>query len=155
MADHKTTRTKQNPLWEYFCIDKEDSSKAICKICKQKISRGSKNPHKMTTSSLNSHLKNKHNSIHSKLKSFTTPETSEEQSKQSKLMKFCLKTNTSETCDNSTLVQPGNSNTVTTPQLSTSGTAAVTAPQPSTSDTATCSSASQSSGIALTKQSQG
>ena len=92
MAD-RTPRTKKNPVWDYFCIDEEDSSKAICNLCEQKISRGSKNPHKITASSLTNHLKNRHKSVHATLKSFTTSETSEKPSEQSKVTKFCLKVN--------------------------------------------------------------
>ena len=39
----------ENHLWGYFKISNEDASKAVCKLCKKKLSRGSKDPHKMTT----------------------------------------------------------------------------------------------------------
>ena len=39
----------KNPLWDYFKISNEDVSIAVCILCKNSLSRGSKDPHKMTT----------------------------------------------------------------------------------------------------------
>ena len=39
----------ENPLWDYFEISNEDVNKAVCILCKKNLSRGSKDPHKMTT----------------------------------------------------------------------------------------------------------
>ena len=39
----------ENPLWDYFKISNEDASKAVCILCKKNLSRGSKDFHKMTT----------------------------------------------------------------------------------------------------------
>ena len=36
----------ENPLWDYFKISNEDVSIAICILCKNNLSRGSKDPHK-------------------------------------------------------------------------------------------------------------
>ena len=38
----------KNPLWDYFKISNEDVSKAVCILCKKNLSRGRKDPHKMT-----------------------------------------------------------------------------------------------------------
>ena len=39
----------ENPLWNYFKISNEDVTKAVCILCRKNLSRGSKDPHKMTT----------------------------------------------------------------------------------------------------------
>ena len=39
----------ENILWDYFKIGNEDVSKAVCILCQNNLSRGSKDPHKMTT----------------------------------------------------------------------------------------------------------
>ena len=39
----------ENPLWDYFKINNEDVSKAVCILYKKTLSRGSKDPHKMIT----------------------------------------------------------------------------------------------------------
>ena len=39
----------ENPLWDYFKISDEDVKKAVCILCKKNLSRGGRNPHKMTT----------------------------------------------------------------------------------------------------------
>ena len=39
----------ENPLWDYFKISNKDVSIAVCILCKENLSRGSKDPHKMTT----------------------------------------------------------------------------------------------------------
>ena len=41
------TKQGENPL--YFKISNEDVSKAVCILCKKNLSRGCKDPHKMTT----------------------------------------------------------------------------------------------------------
>ena len=33
-----------NPLWDYFKVNDEDASKAVCILCKKSLSRGSKEP---------------------------------------------------------------------------------------------------------------
>ena len=39
----------ENLLWDYFKISNEDVSIAVCIFCKKNLSRRSKDPHKMTT----------------------------------------------------------------------------------------------------------
>ena len=42
----------KNPLWDYFKISNEDVGIAVCILCKNSLSRGSKDPHKMITTNL-------------------------------------------------------------------------------------------------------
>ena len=57
-----------NPIWDYFKVKEDDISKAVCILCKKNLSRGSKEPHKMTTTNLLNHLKGVHNAVHNKMK---------------------------------------------------------------------------------------
>ena len=50
-------------IWDYFAKVIDDQSKVICKKCNIKISRGSKDPKKMTNSNMVSHLKAKHKDL--------------------------------------------------------------------------------------------
>ena len=56
-----------NPLWDYFKVRDEGCSKAECILCKKLLSRGSKDPHKMTTTNLQNHLKKTHSSVYNKI----------------------------------------------------------------------------------------
>ena len=42
-------KQSKNPLWDYFKISYEDVRIAVCILCKKNLSRWSKDPHKMTT----------------------------------------------------------------------------------------------------------
>ena len=33
-----------NPLWDYFKVNDEETSKAVCILCKKSLPRGSKEP---------------------------------------------------------------------------------------------------------------
>ena len=39
----------ENPLQDYFKVSNEDVNKTVCILCNKNLSRGSKDPHKMTT----------------------------------------------------------------------------------------------------------
>ena len=39
----------ENSLWDYFKISNEVVSKAVCILCKKNLSRKTKDPHKITT----------------------------------------------------------------------------------------------------------
>ena len=56
-----------NPLWDYFKVSDEDISKALCILRKKNLSRGSKEPHKMTTTNLQNHLKKIYNDVYCKI----------------------------------------------------------------------------------------
>lgn len=64
-------KKSDNPLWDYFKVSDEDVSKAVCILCKKNLSRGSKDPHKMTTTNLQNHLKKVHNAVHNKMLAVT------------------------------------------------------------------------------------
>ena len=50
---------KDSLVWEVFKVDSKDSTKAICSVCSDKLSRG-KDPRNQGTSNLRRHLQNKH-----------------------------------------------------------------------------------------------
>ena len=50
---------KKSPIWKYFEPD-ENPSKVKCKLCPEKISRGSTDPKKQTTSGMKNHLERNH-----------------------------------------------------------------------------------------------
>lgn len=54
----------RSPIWQYFDKSVAEPSFAICKKCKSKVSRGSKEPKKMTNSNLVSHLLRNHEDLH-------------------------------------------------------------------------------------------
>ncbi|XP_065645609.1 zinc finger BED domain-containing protein 4-like [Hydra vulgaris] len=71
--------SKATKIWDHFDIDENNRSKAICKFCKMKISRGGTSGEKMTTSNLRGHMKAKH------IKVFQKVEDLKYQKHQSKL----------------------------------------------------------------------
>ena len=42
-------KESKNPLWNYFKISNENVSESVSILCKKNLSRGGKDPHKMTT----------------------------------------------------------------------------------------------------------
>ena len=52
-------RGKKSPLWKYYEDDVEPD-KAKCKLCPEKVSRGSKEPSKQTTHGMKVHLEKHH-----------------------------------------------------------------------------------------------
>ena len=51
---------RRSPIWLYFEVKTTDISKAVCKLCKYEVSRGSDVPKKMTTKCLDDHLTKVH-----------------------------------------------------------------------------------------------
>lgn len=50
---------KRSPIWQHF-VEAEDEQYAICKHCKQEVSRGGKNRKTYNTTNLINHLKTDH-----------------------------------------------------------------------------------------------
>ena len=57
-----------SPIWDFFEKNLLDPSTVACKKCKVKVSRGNKDPRKMTNSNMVSHLRNKHKDLMDKFK---------------------------------------------------------------------------------------
>ena len=55
---------RRSPIWLYFEVKTTDISKAVCKLCKYEVSRGSDIPKKMTTKCLDDHLRKVHQKEH-------------------------------------------------------------------------------------------
>lgn len=53
-------RPRSSPVWRFFTDIVHDPKHALCKVCKVKVSRGSDNPSKRTTNSLDAHLRSFH-----------------------------------------------------------------------------------------------
>ena len=53
-------RGKNSLIWKHFEPDPVELDKARCKLCDEKISRGSKDPQKQTTSTIKRHLERVH-----------------------------------------------------------------------------------------------
>ena len=51
-----------NLLWDYSKVNNEDVSKAVCMLCKKNLSRGCKDPLKISTTKVQDRLKYVHNS---------------------------------------------------------------------------------------------
>ena len=49
-------RTTKSPIWAHFGICDDDKSKALCKICGERIPRGGKSPKSFNTTNLRRHL---------------------------------------------------------------------------------------------------
>lgn len=56
----------KSAVCSFFEIDESDQSKAVCKLCSSKISRGGTNSSAYNTSNLIKHLKNRHNADYQK-----------------------------------------------------------------------------------------
>ena len=58
-------KTVFSPIWQFFEKSVADPSFAVCKVdnCKSKVSRGSKEPSKMTNTNLVNHLLRNHKDI--------------------------------------------------------------------------------------------
>ena len=63
-------KTVFSPIWQFFEKSVADPSFAVCKVdnCKSKVSRGSKEPSKMTNTNLVNHLLRNHKDIYDKFK---------------------------------------------------------------------------------------
>ncbi|XP_065647293.1 E3 SUMO-protein ligase ZBED1-like [Hydra vulgaris] len=61
------SKATKSPIWDYFDTDENNRSKAICKFCKMKVSRGGTSGKKMTTSNLRGHMKAKHIKVFQKV----------------------------------------------------------------------------------------
>ena len=53
----------KSPIWNFFDKNLIDPSTVTCKKCKTKVSRGSRDPKKMTNSNMMAHLRNKHKDL--------------------------------------------------------------------------------------------
>jgi hypothetical protein len=84
-------KKSNNPVWDYFKVNDEDASKAVCILCKKNLSRGSKDPHKMSTTNLQNHLKKQHNAVHNKMLDVTKNVESEatQVHSQKSVREFC------------------------------------------------------------------
>ena len=50
----------RSALWQFFSICEVDKKFVVCKFCNAKISRGSEDPKKQTTSGMKTHMSSKH-----------------------------------------------------------------------------------------------
>ena len=48
----------KSPIWTHFSICDDDNSKAICKVCRERILRGGNTPKSFNTTNLRKHLRN-------------------------------------------------------------------------------------------------
>ena len=54
----------RSKVWEFFYVNEQDSSNAVCKTCQAKVSRGGSNPRNFTATYLTNHLKRHHPTIY-------------------------------------------------------------------------------------------
>ena len=50
----------RSPVWGYFSLCDDDSTKVICKVCSDRIPRGGSNPKSFNTTNLRKHLEKRH-----------------------------------------------------------------------------------------------
>ena len=64
MADRDT---KRSPIWKYFAVCGNDDSKAVCKTCNDKVSRGGSVRKSYNATNLCKHLEQRHKDKHKEL----------------------------------------------------------------------------------------
>ena len=74
MADRDT---KRSPIWKYFEVCGDDDSKAVCKTCNDKVSRGGSVRKSYNTTNLRKHLEQRrHKDKHKEPRGPSLPEMS-------------------------------------------------------------------------------